>query len=107
MMTALEQVQTLIPQMTLGEKAQLLRLLVGIPFPGIEKTPHVSGGEACVVRTRVPVWLLVQARRLGSSNTEILQAFPALRPSDLTNAWAYYEAHQTEIEQQIAENEMA
>ena len=33
-------------------------------FPGIESTPGVCGGEPCIVRTRIPVWTLEQARRL-------------------------------------------
>lgn len=35
-------------------------------FAGIESRPGVSGGEACIVRTRIPVWVLVQARNLGT-----------------------------------------
>jgi uncharacterized protein (DUF433 family) len=50
---------------------------------------------------------LVQARRLGSSDAEILQAWPSLRAEDLINAWAYNDAHKAEIEEQIAENEAA
>lgn len=34
-------------------------------WPGIEKTPGVQGGEACIVRTRIPVWTLEAYRRLG------------------------------------------
>jgi uncharacterized protein (DUF433 family) len=67
----------------------------------------VAGGEACPVRTRIPVWVLVQARKLGSSEADILRAYPTLRAEDLINAWAYYDAHKAEIETQIAENEAA
>jgi uncharacterized protein (DUF433 family) len=109
-MTALEKVQELLAEMTPGEKAQalqwLLRDLTSV-FRGVESSPGVAGGEACLVRTRIPVWLLVQARRLGSSEAEILQAWPSLRAEDLINAWAYYDAHKAEIEEQIAENEAA
>jgi hypothetical protein len=35
------------------------------------------------------------------------QAYPSLRAEDLTNAWSYYNAHKSEIEQQIAEHEAA
>jgi uncharacterized protein (DUF433 family) len=107
-MTTLEKVRELLPAMSLGEKAQVLQWLardISGVFPGIESTPQVLGGEPCIVRTRIPVWLLVQARKLGSSEVEILRAYPALRAEDLINAWAYYDAHQDDIEQQIAENE--
>ena len=65
------------------------------------------GGEPCIVRTRIPVWLLAQARILGSSEADILRAYPILRAEDLTNAWAYFRANKDEIEQQIVENETA
>jgi uncharacterized protein (DUF433 family) len=49
----------------------------------------------------------LQAKQSGSSESNILRAYPTLRAEDLTNAWAYYLAHKAEIERQIAENEMA
>lgn len=109
-MTVLEQVQQLIPAMSPGEKAQALQWLardIGNAFPGIESTPEVCGGDPRIVRTRIPVWLLVEARRAGSSESDILRAYPTLRAEDLANAWSYYLAHKAEIEQQIVENEMA
>jgi uncharacterized protein (DUF433 family) len=74
---------------------------------GIEADPEICGGEPCIVRTRIPVWVLIQARKLGTSEAEILRAYPTLRAEDLTNAWAYYRGHRDEIEQQIEENEAA
>ena len=75
------------------------------PVSGIECTPGVCGGDACIRRTRIPVWLLVRAHQLGSSDEEILDSYPTLSHHDLDNAWAYYELHQADIEQQIASNE--
>lgn len=76
-------------------------------FPGIESIPGVSGGEACIAGTRIPVWLLVQARKLGTTEAELLRAYPTLRAEDLSNAWAYYRAYRDEIDRQIRENEEA
>jgi uncharacterized protein (DUF433 family) len=59
------------------------------------------------VRTRIPVWLLVRARQLGTSEADLLRAYPALGAEDLANAWAYYRAYHDEIDQQIAANEAA
>jgi uncharacterized protein (DUF433 family) len=73
--------------------------------PGIESTPGVVGGDPCIVRTRIPVWALVQARKLGTSEAEILQSYPTLTAEDLTNAWAYYSLHRDVIEVQIEQNE--
>ena len=75
--------------------------------PGIESRPDVCGGDPCIVRTRIPVWVLVQARNLGTSEADLLRAYPALRAEDLANAWAYERAHREEIERQIRENEAA
>ena len=41
-------------------------------FPAIDARPQVFGGERCIVRTRIPVWLLEQARRPGTSEQELL-----------------------------------
>jgi len=109
-MTTMQTVEELLSAMTRAEKAQLLQWIVrdlGNAFPGIESTPGVCGGEPRIVRTRIPVWVLVQFRRLGASEADLLRSYPTLRAEDLTNAWAYYRSHRREIEQQIIENETA
>jgi len=91
-MTKLEEAARLLAELTRAEKAQVLQWVVrdvGEAFPGIEATPDVCGGEVCIVRTRIPVWLLEQARRLGTSEAELLRSYPSLRAEDLANAWAY------------------
>jgi uncharacterized protein (DUF433 family) len=110
MVQALKETEALLSRMSRAEKAELLQLVVqdlGDAFPGIESLPGVSGGEPCIVRTRIPVWVLVQARRLGTSEADLLRAYPTLRAQDLTNAWAYYRTHRDEIDAQILENEEA
>jgi uncharacterized protein (DUF433 family) len=91
-----------------AQEVKLLQQLLtefGDSSPGIESRAGVAGGVPCVVRTRIPVWLLEQARRLGTSDADLLKAYPILRAQDLANAWAYARTHREEIEQQIAENE--
>jgi uncharacterized protein (DUF433 family) len=75
-------------------------------WPGIEKTPGVVGGAACIVRTRIPVWMLENYRRLGWREARLLENYPTLRAVDLVNAWAYADAHKEEIEEAIKENEV-
>ena len=109
-MTTLEQVRQLLPNISGAEKAQRLQWIardLGGAFPGIEMTNGVAGGDPCIVRTRIPVWLLVQASKLGTSESELLRIYPTLTAQDLTNAWDYYLVHRAEIDQQIAENETA
>ncbi|HLJ56236.1 MAG TPA: DUF433 domain-containing protein [Chthonomonadaceae bacterium] len=110
MSSALRDAEELLSGMTRAEKAQLLQLVVrdlGDAAPGIESVPGVCGGEPCIVRTRIPVWLLEQARRLGTSEADILRSFPSLRAEDLASAWSYIRGHRAEIDAQIAENESA
>ena len=110
MTTTLQSAESLLVQMSLGEKAQLLQWVVsdlGGVFPGIEKTPGVCGGEARIARTRIPVWLLVRQRQLGISESAILEGYPTLGAEDLNNAWNYYRGHKAEIESDITENETA
>lgn len=74
---------------------------------GIESSPDICGGEPRIVRTRIPVWTLVQLRRLGVSEAEILKSYPSLRAEDLVHAWAYAAWHRAEIEEQIRQHEAA
>ncbi len=107
MSTSIE-AEKLLSGMSRAEKAQLLQWIVrdlGDAFPGIETLPNVSGSEPCIVRTRIPVWMLEQAKRLGTSEAELLLAYPSLRAEDLANAWAYVRSHRDEIDRQIQENE--
>ncbi len=109
-MSSLQEVEKLLESLSRAEKALLLQWVardLGDAFPGIESLPGVSGGEPCVVRTRIPVWVLVQARHLGTSEAELLRCYPTLRAEDLANAWAYYRSHRDEIDEQIRENEAA
>ena len=80
---------------------------LGDAFPGIDSIAEVCGGEPCIVRTRIPVWTLIQARKLGTSDAELLRCYPTLNAEDLANAWAYYRSHRDEIDNQIVENESA
>ena len=109
-MSPLQEAEQLLSNMTRAEKAQLLQWVardLGDAFPGIDSIPGVSGGEPCIVRTRIPVWDLVQARRLGTSEADLLRSYPTLWAEDLANAWAYFRVHREEIEQQIHESEAA
>ncbi len=109
-MSPLEEAKKLLTELTRAEKAQLLQEVVrdlGDAFPAIESNPGVCGGDPSILRTRIPVWLLKQARRLGTSEADLLRCYPTLRAEDLVNAWAYVRSHQEEIEQQIRENEAA
>ena len=106
----LEQVGELIGRMSRSEKARVLQWVasdLGDTFPGIDSRPDVCGGEPCLVRTRIPVWTLVQARRLGTSEADLLKAFPMLNSEDIVEACAYFRAHREEIDRQIAMNEQA
>jgi len=80
----------MLPNLSPGEKAQLLQWIthdLGRATPGIEKTPGVCGG-ACAHRPYAnTLWLLEQARRLGTTEVEILRCYRTLRAENLANAW--------------------
>lgn len=107
---AVADLETRPSELTSAEKVRVLRTLLfdsTDTWPAIEKTPGVSGGEACIVRTRIPVWALEGYHRLGWSEAEILENFPTLRASDLAQAWAYVSAHRSEIDKAMLANEEA
>ncbi len=107
---SLQTIESLLPALSRAEKARLLQWVaqdLGDAVPGIESLPGVCGGEPCIVRTRIPVWILEQGRRQGLSEAELLRCYPTLHAEDLANAWAYVRGHGAEIEHQIQENEEA
>jgi uncharacterized protein (DUF433 family) len=71
----------------------------------ITKTPGVCGGDACIRGHRIPVWVLVNSRRQGNSDSDILRSYPQLSELDLRAAWDYQISHVEEIEGAIKENE--
>jgi len=85
-MASLSDFENLFRTLSPGEKAQILKWVVGElggAFSGIDYRPYVSGGEPCIVRTRIPVWLLEQARQMGASEQELPAVYPSLRGEDL------------------------
>lgn len=107
-MPPLAEAEALLTEMTPGEKAALLQMVardLGQSFPGIDRDPAVCGGEACISRTRIPVWTLVRYRQNGLSEADLLHSYPTLRAEDVAHAWSYYGGHRDEIDRAIAENE--
>jgi uncharacterized protein (DUF433 family) len=93
-----------------AEKAEVVERLaqeISDTWPGIERTPGIAGGAACIVRTRISVWVLENYRRLGWTEAKLLANYPTLRAADLVHAWAYVDAHRQEIDEAIKENEAA
>jgi uncharacterized protein (DUF433 family) len=71
---------------------------------GIERTPGVCGGAACIAGTRIAVWVLEGYRRLGWTESKMLASYPTLRAPDLVRAWAYADANRAEIDEEIRRN---
>lgn len=70
----------------------------------ISKTDGVCGGDACIRDTRITVWGLVEYRRLGKSDSQLLESIAGLTECDLAEAWRYAKSHPLEIEAAIREN---
>jgi uncharacterized protein (DUF433 family) len=106
----IQELETQVLTLNAVDKAKLITILTQTLTNGslgIKKTPGVCGGDACIGNTRIPVWVLVGYRRLGSSDSELLKCYPHLTAADLVNAWAYADAYPEEIETAIRENEEA
>ncbi|MGH9947966.1 MAG: DUF433 domain-containing protein [Pyrinomonadaceae bacterium] len=98
-----------IAGMTKAAKRQLFRRLaveLGTQSSAIEKRAEVMGGAACIRGTRIPVWMLEQARTQGVTEADLLRNYPGLTAEDLVNAWDYAVANRKEIAKAIEQNEM-
>ncbi len=96
----LQQIQSQLLALSPDEKTQAIQILSASldgSWPGIQKTPGVMGGDACIRQTRIPVWLLVSLRQQGATETYLLEDYPDLTAADLTNAWLYAENNAEEV----------
>ena len=100
----LDEVETIVAALSASDKNRLLKQLTG-EVGDIQKTPNVMGGAACIRQTRIPVWMLENARRQGVGEAELLLNYPELTAKDLANAWDYVKFNPVEIKDEIAENE--
>lgn len=73
----------------------------------IEKNPEICGGDACIRRTRIMVWLLIELQRQGMTDPELIESYPGLSFADLEAAREYARLHPDEIERAIRESEAA
>ncbi len=79
--------------------------MIRVAESNIEKRAGVCGGEACIAGTRIPIWLLEQARRLDATEKQLLHSYPSLTSALLSEAWEYAQEHKAEIDLAIRENE--
>jgi uncharacterized protein (DUF433 family) len=68
----------------------------------IRKTPGICNGAACIARTQIPVWKLINLRSQGCSDLNLLSDFPELGKDDLKAAFTYYAQNTEEIDDAIA-----
>ena len=97
----LDEVENIVANLSASDKSRLAKKLAKDltgEISGIEKTPNVMGGVACIRQTRIPVWMLENARRQGVSEAELLLNYPGLTAKDLANAWDYVSLKLDEIE---------
>ncbi|MCW5932718.1 MAG: DUF433 domain-containing protein [Fimbriimonadia bacterium] len=94
-------------QIKYQEKEILLIFKNAEPISVIQSRPDVMGGDACIRNTRIPVWTLIDYKRQGLTDSQLLMAFPVLNASDLITAWDYYAAHSQEVDEQKRRHEEA
>ncbi len=76
-------------------------------FPGIERHPAIMDGDARILRTRIPIWVLVGLRDDGMSDADLLANYTALTQADLNQAWGYARQHSEEIERVLRDQQEA
>lgn len=107
MLITLKELEPQLLALSDDEKAHVIQLLSQgkiLLGRGIEKTPNVCGGNACIASSRITVWGLVEARQIGYGEADLLTSYPSISATDLANAWAYAESLSDEIEIEIREN---
>ena len=72
----------------------------------VTSVPGICGGRPIIRGTRTPVRAIVGYYKLGLSVEEILEGLPHLTAAQVYEALSYYHDHQSEIEQDIAENQI-
>jgi uncharacterized protein (DUF433 family) len=105
-----QEIEDRLLNLSLTDKAQIVQSLtktLGMSGKGITKTPGICGGEACIDGTRIAVWLLVEAQKMGISEAQLLQDYPHITAADLVNAWIYADAYPEEIASAIRANNEA
>lgn len=71
----------------------------------VRSTSNVMGGDACIRKTRIPVWTLVAYKKAGRSDAEILSFYPGLNAADLIAAWDYYAANAEAVDEERRRHE--
>lgn len=105
-----QELQNRLLALSVPEKTEILQVLIQNlvnSWTGISKTSGIVGGDACIAGTRIPVWDLVEYRRMGASDLKILEAYPQLTATDLYHAWRYADAFPDEINGAIETNQAA
>jgi len=72
------------------------------PTYHIERRPGVQGGDACIVGTRIAVWVLAAMHKQGDTAEDILEAYPNLTAAQVHAALSYYYDNRAEIDAVIA-----
>jgi uncharacterized protein (DUF433 family) len=83
------------------------RIMSKIDYRNIEQDPGRCGGQAVVGGTRIRVAIVLGCYRQGMGVEEIIQQYPALKPSDVHDALAYAYDHLDEIEANLASDDEA
>ncbi|MCD4726443.1 MAG: DUF433 domain-containing protein, partial [Pirellulales bacterium] len=61
--------------------------------PGIESDSSVCGGDPCIIRTLIPVCVLVYSKLLGMCETDFLKSYLILRVENIVHYWEYEQLH--------------
>jgi uncharacterized protein (DUF433 family) len=71
----------------------------------IVRDPAVQGGEPTIAGTRIPVRVIVVARRYFADLDRLCEGYPPLTPELVQEALSYYAANRAEIDALIVAND--
>ena len=81
--------------------AEFIEAITVQPTHYIECRPNIQGGDACIARTRIPVWVLAAMHKQGDIVDDLLEAYPNLTAAQVHAALSYYYEHRAEIDSVI------
>ncbi len=71
----------------------------------LTRDPRVCGGRLCIEGTRFTLNQVVALYKRGENAEEIVTHYPHLALAQVYGALAYYHAHRTEVEAELAAEE--
>lgn|GEM_PF-360409 len=81
------------------------RKVIRTEHPHITRIPGVRGGEPVIEGSTISVWIIAGLHLKGDTVEDMVGMYPRLSHAKIHDALSYYYDHQTEIDNELAEQE--